>query len=220
MRAGILLTEAQRDAFGIIHPGSGKQETLNVYREVRSRLLRLSKRKNFVCLVSAIGQEGETSLLSLNLATVFALDALRSAIVIDCDPGANILDELTADLGEHALIDFIEQEVDDPALLLKESGIERVRIVPSGRMTYTRTEALESSRMREVVQHLKERFADRYIFVNGPCSDMSSDLQTLASISDMVLFEVAARTVLPSDVSQAIELIGPDKVAGILFRER
>jgi Mrp family chromosome partitioning ATPase len=193
------------------------RHVLNIYRDLRNKLLRIAEYDNFVCLLSAIEPNRETSLLALNLAAVFAFDKSRSSIVIDCDTNHNRIDELVPDADETGLIDFIENELDDVSLLIHESGIDRLRIIPSGRIIDTRTESLESMRMRDIVIELKKRYPDRYVFINAPSMQLSSEVQILSNISDQVVFELNAGEVDESQVAKAVQMIGPEKIAGIVF---
>jgi protein-tyrosine kinase len=219
MGAAAQLSEDKMDELGIIHTGTKDQKLLNSFRDIRNKLLRLSDYENFICLVTSLHAGDETGLLSLNLATVFAFDKSRSALVVDCSADRNILDDVIGDTDYVGLIDFIESDFDDTSILLNEVGIDRVRVVPNGKVANTRTEILESTRMRELVLELKSRYADRFIFVNAPNLSVSSEVQVLANISDMVLLEISAGTVSLAQISEAVEMIGTDKVAGVLFRD-
>jgi protein-tyrosine kinase len=219
MGAAAQLSEDKMDELGIIHTGTKDQKLLNSFRDIRNKLLRLSDYENFICLVTSLHAGDETGLLSLNLATVFAFDKSRSALVVDCSADRNILDDVIGDTDYVGLIDFIESDFDDTSILLNEVGIDRVRVVPNGKVANTRTDILESTRMRELVLELKSRYADRFIFVNAPNLSVSSEVQVLANISDMVLLEISAGTVSLAQISEAVEMIGTDKVAGVLFRD-
>ena len=80
-------------------------------------------------------------------------------------------------MSDNGLIDFIENDLDDISILIQESGIERLRIIPAGNVIETSTESLESIRMREIVTELKKRYPDRYIFINAPSMRLSSEVQ-------------------------------------------
>ena len=144
------------------------RHTLNIYRDLRNKLLRISDYQNFVCLLSSFSPDGDTAKLSMNLAAVFAFDKSRSSIVIDCDTNHSLIEKLSTLEGDNGLIDFIENDLDDISILIQESGIERLRIIPAGNVIETSTESLESIRMREIVTELKKRYPDRYIFINAP----------------------------------------------------
>lgn len=219
MRTSGKLTDEQLRQLGVIYSGTDDLPLLNNYRDLRSKLLRLSKGANFVCLVCALAPDDETGRLSVNLGTTIAFDQARSAIVIDCDTNANVIDDLTTDQDAIGLTEFIEQDMDDLAMLIGESGIDRLRIVACGEATHTRSEALESKKMKEVILELRERYSDRFIFINSPSMRLSSEVQTLANVSDMVLFQVTTGLITKQQLTEAVELIGAEKVAGIVLRD-
>ena len=217
--ANPLSDEEKRD-LNIIYPRMPDSELLNTFRDLRNKLLRMSNDENFVCVVSALDETGDAALLSLNLAAVFAFDRYRSAIVVDCDTNVSILDQLGSRTDDVGLIDFIEADQSDLSVLIHDSGIDRIRVIPSGFASETRTESLESLRMKEIVLELKSRYADRYIFINAPSMKLSSEVEILSRVADMVVYQVQANTVSSSQVVEAIEIVGADKVAGIVFKER
>ena len=219
MQEASRLDDKHLDELGIIHTGMSDEKLLNSFRDIRNKLLRMSDYENFVCLVTGIHEGDDTALLTLNLATVFAFDKARSALVIDCSPVNNLIDKMIDSEEYIGLIDFIEADFDDTASLLNNVGIDRVKVIPNGVTINTRTEILESTRMRELIIELKCRYNDRFIFINAPNLSMSSEVQVLANISDMVIFEITAGTVSKDDISEAVEMIGVEKVAGVLFRE-
>ena len=219
MKSSGRLPDVRLSELGIIYPGMQDLKVLNVYRDLRNKLMRLSKRRNFVCLVCALAPEDETSLLTLNLGAVIAFDASRSAMVIDCDTYSNVMDELIVHQDNVGLTEFIEEGMDDVALLINESGIDRLRIIACGEESQTRTESLESTKMREVIGELKERYNDRFIVINAPSMRLSSEVQVLSHVSDMVLFQITSGLVTEQQVTDAIELVGAEKVAGIVLRQ-
>lgn len=219
MQSSEALSIEDLDRLGIIHPRMDNRAMLNSYRDIRNKLLKLSDYNNFVCLVSSLSARDETFLQALNLAAVFAFDKSRSAIIVDCTAEDEVINELIATDEHMGLIDFIEADYDDLSALLYESRLERVRVIPTGRKSETRTETLESTRMREIIIELKHRYPDRFIFVNAPNMTTSSEVQVLANISDMVVFEMTPGSASVAEVQEAVEMVGPEKVAGVLFQE-
>ena len=213
------LSEQRKNKLRIIYPGMKNRDLLNIYRDLRNKLFQIADHKNFICVVSAIADNGDTSLLAMNMAAVLAFERTRSALVIDCDTNWGILDEICAKKDGIGLIDFIESDMDDISLLIHESGINRVQIVPSGEATDTRTEAFESARMREIVLKLKKQYSDRVIVINAPSMRLSSEVQILANLSDMLIFEIESSSVTKEKITESIEMIGLDKVAGVILRE-
>ena len=51
-------------------------------------------------------------------------------------------------------------------------------------------------------------------------SKLSSEVQILSNVSDMVLFELCSGAVSETEVTEGIEMIGSEKVAGLIFKQR
>ncbi len=49
---------------------------------------------------------------------------------------------------------------------------------------------------------------------------LSSEVLILSNISDMVIFEVLSSSVSKAQITDAIEMIGQDKIAGIVFQQQ
>ena len=216
MQTSAHVSDEKKEELGIIFPGMRDHHILNIYRDLRNKLLRISDYQNFVCVLSSLSPDGDTAKLSMNLAAVFAFDKSRSSIVIECDANHSLVEKLSTQDIDNGLIDFIENDLDDISILIQESGIERLRIVPAGNVIETSTESFESIRMREIVTELKKRYPDRYIFINAPSMRLSSEVQVLANVSDHVVFQLDSGTVDELQVTEAVEMIGPKKVAGVV----
>ena len=70
--------------------------------------------------------------------------------------------------------------------------------------------------MREIVTELKKRYPDRYIFINAPSMRLSSEVQVLSNVSDHVVFQLDSGTVDEQQVTEAVDMIGTEKVAGVV----
>jgi len=115
----------------IIHPKMRDKNILNVFREIRTKLIKRVGNKNFTLLVTAISEGGGATFVSTNLAASFALDHGKTALMVDCNiysPSSDSIVE-AADLG---FSDFLQ----DPSIALEEviyaTGIPRLRFVPAG----------------------------------------------------------------------------------------
>lgn len=216
MQSSTHLSDKKKEELGIIFPGMRDRRILNIYRDLRNKLLRISDHQNFICLLSSLSPAGDTAKLTMNLAAVFAFDKSRSSIVIDCDTNHSFIKNLSTQEADNGLIDFIENDLDDISVLIHESGIERLRLIPAGNVIETSTESLGSIRMREIVTELKKRYPDRYIFINAPSMRLSSEVQVLSNVSDHVVFQLDSGTVDEQQVTEAVDMIGTEKVAGVV----
>ena len=73
--------------------------------------------------------------------------------------------------------------------------------------------------MLGLVRELKSRYPDRYVFINAPNISSSSEVQVLNHICDRVVFQVPYDRVAGGMIADAIEVVGEDKVAGVVFTQ-
>ena len=73
--------------------------------------------------------------------------------------------------------------------------------------------------MLALVSELKERYPDRYVFINAPNIGASSEVQVLNNTGDWVVFQVPYDKVAGGTISEAIEVLGQDKVGGVVFTQ-
>ena len=125
------LAEEDLDEKKIIHPKMRDKKILNVFREIRTKLIQHAGNKNFTLLVSSICDKGGSTFVSTNLAASIALDHGKTSLIVDCNlysPAADYLVE-GSDLG---FSDFLQ----DPSITLEEviyaTGVPRLRFVPAG----------------------------------------------------------------------------------------
>jgi len=219
----VSFTEAQMVERKLIHRGMHQRDILNTFRDLRTQLLQKSAertdsaRRNFVTLVTSVSDAGGASFVSANLATVFALDPNRTALLVDCDIyHANQERELA--IGEVGLgmTDYLVEETVDIEEIIYATGVPRLRLIPVGNMIESGAEAFNSERMERFLDHVKSRHADRYIFVDAPPAH-SAEARILAQICDHTLLVVPYGKVTQSQIESAIDGLGAGRVTGMVF---
>ena len=201
----------------IIHPGMPQKSVLNTFRELRTQLVKLSDNKNVVVMVTSVVPNAGTSFVTTNLGAVFALDKTKTALLIDCnlyDPALNSLLDVEPDYG---LTDYLAEEKLDVNDIIYATGIPRLRVVPVGTHTEAGAEYFGSARMKNFIDGLKSRYPDRYLIIDAPPIGMWAEARILADLSDFVVLVVPYGKVNDAQVSSAIDALGEEKLAGILF---
>lgn len=212
-----LLRPEELDEKRIIHAFTPNREALNVFRELRIQLLQRGGRKNFVLLVTTVAPGGGATFAALNLAAAFALDNAKTALLVDCNFYNPTLEKLLFVDPEHGLTDFLEDQTLDVDDIIYASGIPRLRVIPVGHQRATGTEYYSSARMDKFVNGVRERYADRYIVLDGPPVGIFPDSRILADLCDFTLLVVPYGKVSQEQVQAAIEALPEDKLVGIVF---
>lgn len=212
-----LLSEDRLIQDKIIYSGMKDRPLLNTFRELRTKLLQKSSGKNFICLVSSLSAGGGASYVALNMAAVFSLDQSKTSMLIDCNLYGRGVDSVF-NLGS---VDGVTDFVESPELEIKDiiyaSGINRLRIVPVGSNREAGAEHYSSSRMQSFLSEIKNRYDDRFIFVDAPPIISAAESRILADLCDMAILVLPYGKVSQAQVEAGVEAIDQAKLAGIVF---
>lgn len=215
------LTPAQMQERSIISPASMGQPQVDAFREVRTRLLAAANEdNNIVTLVASVSRGSGGSFVARNLAAAFAFDEAKSAVLIDCDlyrPSQHATMRIDAFKG--GLVDYLEDPATFIADVLYETGIPRLRLIPAGTSPQRNTEHFSSFRMRLLIDSLRSRYPDRYLFLDSPPVRGAPDARILADIADVVVLVAGYGRDSPDDIARAAANFDPNKFAGVVFNE-
>lgn len=212
----LLSTQALR-AKKIIYPGAPDQVSVDIFREIRTRLLQIYGGDNKITMISSVVPKGGATHVALNTAAAFAFDELKTALLVDCNIRYPALHERLYLEPEYGIVDFLEERVVGIDSIIYATGVPRLRVIPMGKNSEGAAEYFTSLRMRAFLDVVKWRYRDRYIFIDAPSIGNSADAKILASLCDCVLLVVPYAKVLESQVMSAVEAIGEDKLAGIII---
>lgn len=217
MDEGDLYTADELDELKIIHPDSANLTVINRYRELRTQLIHKSNGDNFVVMVTSCLPDADTGLSTINLASAFAFDESKTSLAIDCnlrDPSFSKIINLDFPLG---ITDYFESDDITADNIMYNSGIKRLRLIPAGVKKESASEYFTSMKMRILMRELLERYTDRYVFLNtAPILD-SADTKILVDSCDFVILDVPYGRVTTKRIKEAVNAIGEDKLAGIVF---
>lgn len=214
------LSPAQMLDRSIISPTSMGQPQVDAFREVRTRLLAAANDNNIVTLVAPVSRGSGGSFVARNLAAAFAFDEAKSAVLIDCDlyrPSQHTT--MRIDPFKGGLVNYLEDPATFIADMLYETGIPRLRLIPAGTSPTRNTEYLSSFRMRLLVDSLRSRYPDRYLFLDSPAVRGAPDARILADIANVVVLVAGYGCDSAEDIARAAANFDPGKFAGVVFNE-
>lgn len=211
-------SESELDYLKILRQGMKDEKILKIFRELRTRLMSKSQGKNFVGLVTSVVPGGGASYVSRNLSAAIALDKTKTSVLVDCNfykPSTAELIGADANLG---LTDYLSVKDMGIEFIVYASGVPRVRVIPAGSNIEAATERVSSAKMQMFVQELKARYPDRFVFMDAPpVSEYSADVRLLGSLCDFVILVVPFGKATDAQISSAIDTVGKDRVAGVVF---
>jgi protein-tyrosine kinase len=215
-----LLAPRQLEQRRMIHGETSVRQHSDAFREIRTRLLGLAGQQNFITMVVSVSPHSGGSFVARNLAAAFAFDEAKTSLLIDCNfRYPNQHKALGVDAAKGGLIDFVEHPVGDLKRVIYATGIPRMRLIPAGTPRENTSEYFSSFRMRELLHSLRGRYADRYLFLDGPSIKGSPDARILSDLADYVVVVAGYGRDTPAAIAQAVANFEPSKLAGIIFNQ-
>ncbi|GLS24475.1 tyrosine-protein kinase family protein [Marinibactrum halimedae] len=204
----------------VIYQGMENLDVLNAYREIRTKLLRQSGGSSSIVLVSSVGPKSHhESDVAFNLATSFAMDTSKSSIYVDCNPYTEDRQDLAIRQFEVGLTDHLQNTNISLADATYPSGVEHLKIIPTGAHTDTAAEFFNNPRLGGIFNEIKYSLPHVFIFINTPPALHYSEASILADIVDLAILVVPPKKATADSINSAVDLIGRDKVAGVIFSE-
>lgn len=201
----------------IIHPELGENGTVRAFREIRTKIVQKSQGRNCTIMVTSVMGGGGSSFVTTNLGAAFALDAGKTALLLDCNLKNPSMYRLLGSGTFHGLTDFLENPEIDVSEIIHPIGIDRLRIIPSGGRREIPAEYFTSLKMKRLIEDIKLRYQERYVIIDAPPMTESADTQILADLCDYVILVVPYGQVTDSKLEVAVKAIGDKKLIGIVF---
>jgi protein-tyrosine kinase len=200
----------------LIYPRMRDKRVLNVFRDIRTKLIEKSGNKNFTLMVTSVCEEGGSTFVANNLAASIALDQGKTALIVDC----NLYSPASSQLldGDHiGFSDFLESPMVSIENIIYATGIPRLRLIPIGKSLDISPEYYTSYRMKQFTEELSRRYSDRYVILDVPPVGSTTDARILADCCDFVVLVVPHGKVTKDQLKKSIANFDSDKLIGIIF---
>ncbi len=201
----------------VTHASTGVAESIRV---LRSRILYPQdgrERPQTIMITSSAPQEGK-SFVSANLAVTMARGLDQYSMLVDCDLRRPSLARMFGleSICQRGLSDYLKQDR-DLAELIHKTSVEKLSLLASGEPPVNPAELLSSERMAKLVAELSGRYSDRFIIFDSPPYQVASESNVLAKEVDGVVLVVGYGKSDKSQVKEMVDLIGVDKIIGVVF---
>ncbi len=185
------------------------------FRSLRARIEALSETRALrtLAVTSAVAGEGKT-LAAISLAVVSAMQLGKRVVLVDCDMregavsaalGLRLEAGLAEVLSDGAPLEHAIQRADGTAL-----DVLGVRGLPGNP-----AELLSSPRMRQLLEALASRY-DRVV-IDLPPTLGTPDAKTVCGMCDGTLFVVRAGVTQESEIENALDVLGRERVVGVVM---
>jgi exopolysaccharide/PEP-CTERM locus tyrosine autokinase len=206
-------TQFDVPSFPLFQSGSLAAEQ---FRKLRTFLLRMHPLKT-IMVTSALQGEGKT-FVSANLAVGIAFDLHLHALLIDCDLRNPSLGAHFGLANGKGLSDFLVGKKSIPDLIT-HTKLERLTLISGGQIPVNPSELVGSRRMEAMVEEVKTRYDDRYIIFDTTPILATSEPEILTKLVDGIILVVRAGLTPRETVQQAINLIGKEKLLGVILNQ-
>jgi len=211
--AGVL---AQR---GIIQPQHSEDPAVQVFRELRTKIIQQNQGKNAVILVTAVSKGCGGSFIAQNLGAAFAFDGGKTALLIDCNLRNPNVHRLLANAAAPGLTDYFENPGLGLAEIIHPVGIARFRVITAGKRREILEEHFTSVKMRRLMDTLRRRYQERFIIMDGPPMSKIADIRILSDLADYVLVVARYGRSTNAQIANSLDAISDKKRLGIVFNE-
>ena len=187
------------------------------FRTLRSRILHPPSGivPKSLLVTSAIPGEGK-SFVCANLGVALAQGVDQHCLMVDCDLRKPALQRLFGLSPARGLVNHL-RDGDDLSSLLLQTGVDTLSLLPAGPPPVNPSELLGSEAMARVLEELENRYDDRMILLDTPPVQAASETAVLARHVDGVILVVRWGGGRREHLHRLIELIGPERIVGVVF---
>jgi len=185
------------------------------YRAMRTRMAHSDHGAPVdMILITSPGRGEGKSLTAANLALTMAQDFYSRICIVDADLRYSRQHALLGIPDTPGLADVLAGRV-APADALVTLEQQQIAVLPAGKSSTQPAESLGSTAMRRTLQTLRTQF-DRVI-VDAAAAFPLADVGILAPIVDSVVLVVQAAVTTKPAIQNAVSIIGPDRVLGVVL---
>jgi capsular exopolysaccharide synthesis family protein len=185
------------------------------FRMLRSRLDSMAAESslNTIAIASANAGEGKSN-VSINLAAVTAMSLGRRVLLIDCDLRRPMVQRSLGLEPKHGLAEILMGRATPDEAIIEVEGTT-LDVIGVRAQPQNPSELLASSKMRELVNEMSERY-DR-VFLDTPATLGLPDSKIVSELCDGCLLVVRAGETSRDDVESALEVLDRRRIVGLVL---
>lgn len=190
------------------------------YKILRTQVLqRLNENDWNVLAVTSPGEDEGKTITAINLAISLAMEVSYTVLLVDANlRHPSIHEQLGLPAGK-GLSDYLLDDVPLPELLVHPENLEHVVILPGGRAVQNSAELLNSPKMVQLVEELKNRYPSRIVIFDLPPVLSAADALAFAPYVDAALLVLEEGRTAQEDARRAVELLDCTNVLGTVLNK-
>lgn len=171
---------------------------------------------NTLAVVSAAPDEGKT-FVAINLAIAIAADPNSTALLVDLDLRAPRVHNRFGFTPTAGVEDCLRGEATPAQALVAPEGYDSLLLLPARGPVEHSSELLASTRTRQLVREIKERYTNRIVIYDLPPVLGSDDALTFAPQVDALLVVVGDERTKREELQRCLELVREIPVVGTVL---
>jgi protein-tyrosine kinase len=214
-----LLEADELSSRGIIRPEQGEDPAVQVFRDLRTKIVQQNQGHNAVILVTAVTRHSGSSFIARNLAAAFAFDPAKTALLVDCNLKNPSVHQLLDDGAAPGLTDYLEKPGIDIGDIILPVGVSRLRVIAAGGRREIPAEYFTSHRMRRLMDALRRRYRERFIVLDGPPMSEIADIRVLSELSDYTIVVARYGHATNTQMENGLKAIDKRTLLGVVFND-
>ena len=192
----------------------------DAYKILHTQVLqRLNENSWNVLAVTSPGEDEGKTLTAVNLAISLAMEVSYTVLLVDANlrhPGVH--EHLGMPAGK-GLSEYLLDDIPLPELLVHPENLADVVILPGGRAVQNSAELLNSPKMQQLVEELKNRYPSRIVLFDLPPVLSAADALAFAPYVDAALLVLEEGRTIQDDARRALELLDCTNVLGTVLNK-
>ena len=173
-----------------------------------------------VVLITSPGPGAGKTTVASNLAIVAARIPGRGAVLVDADPrGRGVLRYFGVRRRAEGLLETL-QTGEEPRNRMLQFNLGTLDVMPLGIKGSDAPELIASDRlMGDTLERLRGAYPNSVVLIDGSSALQAADPLALARLTDGAVVVVRAGHTAREDVRRTIDLLGPERVLGLVFND-
>jgi protein-tyrosine kinase len=188
------------------------------FKMLRTQVMqRMRPRKwNTLAVVSPAPDEGKT-FVAINLAVAIAADPNSTALLVDLDLRAPRVHRRFGITPQVGVEDCLRGEATPAQALVAPEGYDSLLLLPARGPVEQSSELLASTRTRQLVREIKERYTNRVVIYDLPPVLGSDDALAFAPQVDALLVVVGDERTKREELQRCLELVREIPIVGTVL---
>lgn len=190
------------------------------YKVLRTQLLQRTwvNGCRTIMITSPRAGEGKT-LTAVNLAVSFAKEHHKTVLLVDADLKKQAVHKILGFDSDRGLVDYLGGSLPLQELIVWPR-IEKLTLISGGGTALESAELMSSPMMKDLVDELKNRYSDRYVFFDVPPLLGGADAMAFAQHMDGIVMVIGAGKSQLPEIKRAVEAIPPEKFLGFVLNRQ